>query len=1552
MATLLDKPRNSSEKQEQFIQGILSKARRRVRLLDLFSASLVALAGGLAVLVVWLLVDRYVATPKGLGWVVLGATGVGMGLYLWSRVFRGDRRQINPYYAAHLIEKEIENNKNSLVSWVDFEGETELPGSVRTALAQKAAKDLKGFQVDKTIADRKLLWFGIGAGVLALAAGVLTILPNKRTDVTIVKPKNGDVTVFNNQDVRIEARLRGRIPKPDATDAPRVRIWYNPDDLATFEDRPMTVTEEDRRTMGLTIPAKQVRTGFLYQVLAGTGSSVQHKVTCKIIPEFTGFDVSYNFPKYLKRETQTTNDPNLLAPYGSTATLVVHTNREVKSGYVEIEGQAIQIDGQLVEGTTDSLSFQVPIMRETHYRVKFITTDGDTNFSLPPDVSNAPPRDPPRFRLQVVDPKPVIRSFDISYDYPPYMRWKKLDLEGIREPFIEAPRGTKITLTARTNRGVQSGSLKLDEVEIPGTLVPEEPMFTRFVIPMLDREGTAKLSFVPSTGEPATEPIGISVKMLEDLPPVVVLEEPKPDQIDLPANGTLTLKGNATDDFGINKMTLRLKVIGERNDVVLTPKPFRKGVSFLRKEDNSWPLKLDYQDFVKLDELRGEKDMAYRVTEGSIIEYWLEAEDNRDVPPGANVGKSKPKRIKVLAPITKPEEIKKNNQRNNDLKQNQDQFENKQDQNIKNDQRNPMQQPPPGDMGMPMGMMQMGMPMGMMGMPMNMGMQGMQGMPMGMMGGMEGMMGMDDPRTKEIENAIDKTRNEKDPAQAKPDTRPGMMDMVDPGESRVTPMKMGDPMGMMGMGMGEARPSKPDAGMMGMEMGEPRNGMVDNTKEEKGMGKPNPKPTGMVGDPMMGMDNVKPVEEKPSFGMQGGGDSANKPDNTDPKKPDDSNKGATKPTPKQPDKTGETKPERDVTRSETKPSKPEVGEMGMGMGGNDSAGAARPKERPQQGENRPQPKTNPDDLAKEDQPRSKPMGMPDPEPKPDMGMGMNDDTAKGGSRGAPGETPEQREQRELDQEFGQLDRDLNSKDPKRQEAARQTVDRLIKNDKTRQQTKDHLEKMKEEAKSELTKKNTQDAIDQANKTAKEENEKKASELTKKMRNEKDKEQAEKDLQDLTKDPQAKKDVQDKLDQMKKDGADPKDIQNLENAMKKAEQANNAGKPDPEKLKDIAEKLKGMDPKAQEDAKKDLAEMMKDPKNAQEAMKNLKEMAKNAKTLEEKQKLEDAMKAAQELAKKDPPKDPKDPMNMGMGMGMAMNPKDPKDPMMGMGMMGMDMGMGGKLDPEKLKDIAEKLKGMDPKAQEDAKKELADMLKDPKKREEIKDALKDMAKNAPMNEKQNIDDAIKQAEEMAKNGPPPIDPKDLADLMKDLDKDADPKKREEAKKKLEEQLKDPKNREKLEKAMEEMRKNDKDGKFEKMFENMRNQVAGSEKVNPWKSDPADPRNKLKAAELMLEKFKRNVTNEEFIKNLGWTKDDQEKFIIDQEKKIGQLKAAVDALGPNMIDRTGMSGLNTGPSKVVIDPKDSTNPLRGSRYTPPGSYGDTFKKLTGPGANEKR
>jgi hypothetical protein len=605
MATLLDAPKGPTPaKIEEFVEKQLGAARRRVRVLDFFMAGLTLALLSLIFLFAVLLVDRYVETPRGTGWGVFAAYLALAAGFIYVALFRPSRRQINPYFAARQVEQTVPNAKNSLVTWVDFEEDQALPGSIRTAIGQKAARDLKGVDVNRAIENRKILWLALGAGLFALASLVVVFLPPTRTELTIEEPKDGDITVFNNQDVAFRVHVAGRIPSPNDPDAVRMRMWYNPEDPETYEERRLMPIEGERRKFEVVIPAKQVRFGFRYKILAGNTQTDEYTVTCKIIPEFTGFEVSYTYPEYLKRQPETTNDPNLLAPYGATATIIASTNREVKYGHIEIEGQPRTIDGQLIADRPDAIQFTIPMEKEGAFRIRFTTPEGDKN------------QDPARLRLGVFDPKPVFRTFDIDYEYPAYLRFKPMSVKDAREPSIEAPRGSKVVITAKTNRGVESATLEINGQIVTGEKVPDEPMWTRFKLPVLEKDATANASFKPTLSEAASGLRAISIRVLTDQAPTVQIDEPAEEERQLPANGTLELKGLATDDHGVDRLTLHMVVKGSGEDRYLKSKPYRGGMSFLRKDDNSWPTRVEYKDFIKLPELRMEKDPNWRVAAG------------------------------------------------------------------------------------------------------------------------------------------------------------------------------------------------------------------------------------------------------------------------------------------------------------------------------------------------------------------------------------------------------------------------------------------------------------------------------------------------------------------------------------------------------------------------------------------------------------------------------------------------------------------------------------------------------------------------------------------------------------------------------------------------------------------------------------------------------------------------------------------------------------------------------------------------------------------------
>jgi len=1685
MATLLDAPKPTA-KVEEFVERQLTAARRRVRVLDFFLVGLTLAVGSLAFLLATLLVDRYVETPRGTGWAVLGGyVGLAAGFLYWA-LFRPERRSINPYFAARQVEQNVPDAKNSLVTFVDFEEDAKLPGSIRNAISQKAARDLKKVDLNRAIENRKIIWLAIAAGIFLLASVVVAFLPPTRTELSLEQPKTGDITVFNNQEVTFEVRVRGRVPSPNDADAVRLRMWYNPDDPDGYEDRPLQPVEGDRRRFTLTVPPRQVRNGFHYRILAGNTKTAEYTVTCKIIPEFTGFDVNYEFPAYLRRAAEQTNDANLLAPYGTVATLTVGTNREVKHGHIEIEGQARTIDGRLIEGRPDAIQFTIPMEKEGFYRIWYTTPEGDKN------------QDPARLRLAVIDPKPAFRTFDIAYDYPAYLRFRAMTAADVREPEIEAPRGTNVVLTAKTTRGVKDAKLELEGYPaVVGEPVPDEPMWVRFKLPVIDKNGTARVTFTPTTGEPAMAPRSIPVRVLVDQPPSVRIEVPKDDNVQIAANGTLDLKGEATDDHGVDKLTLRMKVAGSDRD--LTPKPYRGGMSFFRKNDNSWPTKVEYKDFVKLPDLRFEREPNARVTPGMVIEYWLEALDNCNVPPGANRGESDHKRFTVIAP--KPDEQKKIEQQNKKREQDQQVHEKRQDQTNQAEKRDVQQPPPkgaenpekrPGEQGNPPERKTDPS-----GKPQDMNPDGTgdarQDMPP------QEANPDQDAQAKQIEKAIQQAENEKNAAGAK--TGPNKPDAkVDPGESRPQPGK-----GPMDPPPAEDHAPKADPKQdmtgEGAASGS-RPGTVDNTKDEKAESRD-------AGTPPPGMPPENKGGDKRADGGGGNNASQAKPDpkqppktGTEPKGTEP--KGADEKAAARPDQKadpmnpqgggstakGATKPEKDVTPAENRKGSDEAGPMGDKPPSD--AAAEKPKQAPEPGGARPEPKKDQvtDQGGTRGGPKEEDGSAGAERPQPMGGTGMKDDVAKGGTKSGPG-TPPSADQKndpgELSREPGELSQEINSPNPEVSDKAKEDVDRLMRNPKTREQARKDLDKLERNAKDELSRKKAQDLRNRGEKAAQDYDHEKPTEenvdkLAKKLNSDNPRERQEgqqrandwknnpetkkdfeeqadklakkdpkagervkdamkkddqagnseqqpkvdeKDLQQMAKDlngsdekakadarqkldkmmqdPKTRQQAQDKLDEManKAEGQDKKD---LENAAKQAgEMARQAAskdpsaKPDqklsPEDLKKAADKLANGTEKEKQEARDQLDKMMKDPKAAAEAQKQLQQMADNAKTEQEKQALADAAKhageRAKELAQKEPQpkdgqgvdpnalKDAADKLANGTEKEkqeardqlkkMMQDPKAAKDAQNKL----REMADNAKTDeekqalqdaakqaeqlvkemgpkdrpapkPEDLKNMADKLAGKDDKAKEDARRQLEDMMKDPKSREEALKQLEEMAKNAKPEDKEALQEALKQAAQMAKNPPPNADPKDLKDLADKLDK-MDPEAREKLRKQLEEAMKDPKTREELDKAAKELAQQPKTPEEQRKFDELMRQMGGHFPDYKGTPDPADPRNKLKSAELLLEKFKKNVTDKEFQERLGWNQEQIDKWMKDQEATIAALRKQAEK-GDWRTNRDVKSPAAGGPSPVQLDPKEAGNLLRGGQAPPPPGYVDPYKKFT--------
>jgi hypothetical protein len=593
MATVIE----SSDPAPKFATRVdeqIAEATSRIRGHDLAFGGLVV--GGLVLgyAAGMMLLDRLFVLPewaRQLGLLgCLGATGV----VAYRTLIRPLRRQVNPLYAAVVVEKTIDDAKNSVVGYVEARGRQDVHPSVKAAMGARAAKSVTEADVNRAVDHRSLVYTGAAVVALFLALVVLFFVFRpaqfqsllgraftpfssdpiaSRTQIALVEPQGGDVTVTAGQSMTVKVAVGGQVPRADRADKMRVLVRYSPE--AEYDPLPMEPGETSREWL-LQLRPDQLRTGAWYKVVGGDGETAEHRVTVRTAPLFTDFEVSYEFPAYTRR---------------------------------------------------------------------------------PPEKST--------------------------------------------DPHLQAIRNTKVSVVARANRQVRDGRAVFDppgQQTVSGKALPDRPDALRFDF-LLGTPGSYRLTFNAADGERSPDSLPFGIKVDEDFPPTVEITRPEPDDVMLPANGLLSVDGAAGDDFGLDKMTLKLKLAAPA-ERALADIPYLGGKSFRRDADGTYPRSLDYKgsvEFSKLTDPAGEK---VELKEGMVLEYWLEATDNRTKPgpsvaePDPNVGKSRVKRVRLTPPVETPDQKQQQDDRREQRKSEEQKHAADQQQKLDREDRGP---PPPAD---------------------------------------------------------------------------------------------------------------------------------------------------------------------------------------------------------------------------------------------------------------------------------------------------------------------------------------------------------------------------------------------------------------------------------------------------------------------------------------------------------------------------------------------------------------------------------------------------------------------------------------------------------------------------------------------------------------------------------------------------------------------------------------------------------------------------------------------------------------------------------------
>jgi|GEM_PF-1218711 len=1450
MAAILEKPA-PAEKFASEVEEQLAQATQRIRSHDLAFGGLVLAAMLLVYATAMILVDKYAVLPEWVRQAGLLGFIVAAGAVAYGTIVRPLRRRVNPLYAAVQVEKTIDDSKNSVAGYVSVQEKGEVHPAVKAAMGARAARSVGEADINRAVDHRSLIYAGAVAVVffLVLIALFFVFRPAQfrslasrafvpftadpiasRTQLTLLEPETGDAAITVGQSITVKVNVGGKVPSATSPERVRIQIRHNPA-APDFEELPLSQGDTSREWQ-IRVPDYLVRNGFWYRVVGGDAETPEYRVTVRSLPLFTEYEVTYDYPAYTRLKPETTH-----------------------------------------------------------------------------------------------------------------------------EPFIRGIRGTKVAIVGKTNRTVKDGKLTFDPPlrdPLKGTVPEDKPDSIRFQF-TLTESGLYRMTFTSKEGERSPEPPPSKITVDEDQPPSITIVKPEEKEITLPANGQLAVDAAIADDIGIDKAAMKLRIV-EPAPRDLAGRPFQNGKSFRRAEKDgmvSWPTNLDYKDSIDLAKLTDAAGVPVELKEGMVLEYWLEAADNRTKPgangpePDPNLGKSEVRRVRIAAPIMAKDEQQNLNQEKKQREKEEQANNQMQQKRLDAEKREPNQpnqpnqpQPPQSPMGAeppmppenPMGdpppmmppMAKNGMePMtknGMEPMPKN-GMEPMGNPPM-MPPNKNGMEPMNpetapppsekqpDQTKQEAERIQEQINKNKEGGSAKSGpSNPG--ERANPSEPKPKPMngEMSDP-------PPEANPKQERQ----PNPGNPMSGSNDRS-ETKPMGKrPQPeepastkpenapmnpmsdkppsetKPAPKSGDPMegaSGMDKMPPKgqpEEKPS-GMA-------KPASQ--QKPDEKNpgQGAAQPKPMPNSDPGREKPE---PKPQPQPMTGGAQESNGQPGSEQESGSAKPQSGPPPAGAKASPKNaNPMNGEESSEPKpgtpemgatgsTKPAGKPPmdglsgdksaPDQNPQQGTGSNPKNAK--------PTPEQ--QKELENAV----KDLGSDDPAKQKAAQDKLDKMV-GEKNRKE----IEKKSQEFKNDVKDLAGNDPAKQ--KAAQDKLDKSIGE-----KNRKDIEKGikdfEKSVQDLnSKDDKTRQEAQRNLDktvgeenrkkieeiQNGMNSNDPKEKAAAQDKLKNLQaQAGAQGKePKPEQPKGgIGAENPKLDPKELADAMKDLGSPDKAKRDAakekldkalgQGAGDKAEQLQNDLKSDDAKKRaaaqkeIDDLKKQAREFAKNNPPE-----KENGPG--------------------------GAKADPMKVEQALDDLNSDDAAKRQQAKKDLDDMLGKGAgdKAEQFNKMAQSDDPNKQAEGRKGRDDLLKQADQMAKKGqqqtkgPPPSKEQieQLAKKMSDL-QSQDEGKRKAAEQDLDKQIGEPARR-----ALQEAMKDPKKAADLKQKMQDLGHGGGDPTAPLLEAMKEDARNRAKSAELQLEQFEKNKTNDKLLKDLGMTPEEYARFLDDFKKETAKLKKSADDL----------------------------------------------------------
>jgi len=168
-------------------------------------------------------------------------------------------------------------------------------------------------------------------------------------------------------------------------------------------------------------------------------------------------------------------------------------------------------------------------------------------------------RKSPQYKISVID-LPFVRNLQIKLIYPAY---SKLGTQFLEENVgdVSALKGTKVSVSLRTNKTVQEAKMKFDNESETSLRVSGQEVSGGFV---LSRSGSYHFLLADKKGLANSDPIEYRLSVVEDQHPFVQIIFPGQD-VDLGKDLQFPLSIEAEDDFGFSKLRIGYRIFHEGN---------------------------------------------------------------------------------------------------------------------------------------------------------------------------------------------------------------------------------------------------------------------------------------------------------------------------------------------------------------------------------------------------------------------------------------------------------------------------------------------------------------------------------------------------------------------------------------------------------------------------------------------------------------------------------------------------------------------------------------------------------------------------------------------------------------------------------------------------------------------------------------------------------------------------------------------------------------------------------------------------------------------------